>query len=120
MRSWPAIGAFVVAAHSCPAGAANGYDSLLRLAEDWRRFERPAISNCLPDYGAAAIAARAAALPAYRAQLHELDTPGWFAAQIVDYRLIEAEINGLDFALTVHQPPAPVPPFSPTRFANPT
>src|SRR6267378_3128166 len=118
MRSWPAIGAFVVAAYSCPAGAASGYDSLLRLAEDWRRFERPAISNCLPDYGAAAIAARAAALPAYRAQLHELDTRGWSAAQIVDYRLIEAEMNGLDFDLRVRQPWARDPSFYATVFGE--
>src|SRR6267143_7042211 len=118
MRSWPAIGAFVVAAYSYPAGAASGYDSLLRLAEDWRRFERPAISNCLPDYGAAAIAARAAAFPAYRAQLHELDTRGWSAAQIVDYRLIEAEMNGLDFDLRVRQPWARDPTFYATVFGE--
>jgi hypothetical protein len=116
MRSWPAIVACVLAAYPCPAGAASGYDSLLRLAEDWRRFEQPAISNCLPDYGAAAIAARAAALPAYRALLHELDTRGWSAAQIVDYRLIEAEMNGLDFDLRVRQPWARDPSFYATVF----
>jgi uncharacterized protein (DUF885 family) len=118
MRSWPAIVACVLAAYPCPAGAASGYDSLLRLAEDWRRFEQPAISNCLPDYGAAAIAARAAALPAYRALLHELDTRGWSAAQIVDYRLIEAEMNGLDFDLRVRQPWARDPSFYATVFGE--
>ena len=124
MRSWPAIVAFVVAAYSCPAGAASGYDSLLKLAEDWRRFEQPTISNCLPDYGAAAtftnvaIAARAAALPAYRARLHALDTRGWPTAQIVDYRLIEAEMNGLDFDLRVRQPWARDPSFYATVFGE--
>ena len=118
MRSWPAIVAFVVAAYSCPAGAASGYDPLLKLAEDWRRFEQPAISNCLPDYGAAAIAARAAALPAYRARLHALDTRGWSPAQIVDYRLIEAEMNGLDFDLRVRQPWARDPSFYATVFGE--
>jgi len=70
------------------------------------------------DYGAAAIAARAAALPAYRAQLHELDTRGWSAAQIVDYRLIEAEMNGLDFDLRVRQPWARDPSFYATVFGE--
>src|SRR5258706_463598 len=96
MRSWPGIVGLVVAAYSIPVGA-GGYDSLLKLAEDWRQFEQPAVSHCLPDYGAAAMAAKAAMLPGYRAKLRNLDTRGWSTTQQVDEQLIGAEIDGLDF-----------------------
>src|SRR5437773_5631534 len=64
------------------------------------------------------MAAKGATLPTNRARLHELDTRGWPAAQIVDYRLIEAEMNGLDFDLTVRQPWARDPSFYATVFGE--
>jgi uncharacterized protein (DUF885 family) len=118
MRLWPAIIMCTVAAYSCQVGAAGSYDSLLKLAEDWRRFEQPTVSHCLPDYGAEAMAAKAEALPAYRARLHALDTKGWPAAQQVEQRLIEAEMNGLDFDIRVRQPWARDPTFYATVFGE--
>src|SRR5205085_2785150 len=99
LRQWRTLMMFLAAPSAHAAGAANDYGSLLRLAQDWRAFEQPVTSHCTPDYGVAAMAAKGATLPTYRARLHELDTRGWPAAQIVDYRLIEAEMNGLDFDL---------------------
>ena len=107
---------FLAVAYAHAAGAANDYGSLLKLAQDWRAFEQPVMSHCTPDYGVPAMAAKGATLPTYRARLHELDTRGWPAAQIVDYRLIEAEMNGLDFDLTVRQPWARDPSFYATVF----
>src|SRR5437016_12771215 len=95
---------FLAVAYAHAAGAANDYASLLKLAHDWRGFEQPVMSNCTPDYGLAAIADKGATLPTYRAPLHELDTRRWPAAQIVDYRLIEAEMHGRDSDLTFRRP----------------
>jgi uncharacterized protein (DUF885 family) len=116
MRSWQA--AVVCLAYAHAACAAGDYGALLKLAQDWRRFEQPAVSNCIPDYGAAAMAAKAGALPAYRERLHGVDTEGWSAAQIVDHRLIDAEMNGLDFDLRVRQPWAHDPSFYATVFGE--
>ncbi len=109
----------LAAAASLARGAGAGdYDSLLTLAHDWRHFEQPAMRDCTPDYTAPAMAAKAAALPAYRARVQKLDTHGWPAAQIVDRRLIEAEMNGLDFDLRVRRPWARDPSFYATVFGE--
>ena len=118
LRQWRTLMMCLAVAYAHAAGAANDYGSLLQLAQDWRAFEQPVMSHCTPDYGVAAMAAKGAALPTYRARLHELDTRGWLAAQIVDYRLIEAEMNGLDFDLTVRQPWARDPSFYATVFGE--
>src|SRR5277367_3674305 len=100
------------------AGAAGTYAQLLQLAQEWRQFEQPAVIKCMPDYGAAAMTAKAVGLPAYRARLAAIDTQGWPAAQTVDHRLIEAEMNGLDFDLRVRRPWARDPSFYATLFGE--
>ncbi len=98
--------------------AASPYDDLVRLAQEWRQFEQPAVSRCLPDYGAQAMAAKAAGLPAFRARLSAIDAQGWPAAQAVDHHLIQAEMNGLDFDLRVRRPWARDPSFYATVFGE--
>ncbi len=100
------------------ARAAGDYDTLVGLAQEWRHFEQPAVNRCIPDYGARAMRAKAAQLPAYQQRLHQLDTRGWAPRQQVDYRLIEAEMNGLDFDLRVRQPWARDPSFYATVFGE--
>jgi uncharacterized protein (DUF885 family) len=88
-----------------------GYDALTALFTEWRAFARPEYQDGVPDYGPAAMARKAAALPAWRERLKAIDTRGWPAAQTVDYRLVEAEMNGLDFDLRVLRPWARDPNF---------
>ena len=118
MRAWRMLTVCVLAVGACEARAASDYDTLLKLAQDWRHFEQPAVSSCTPDYGAQAMQAKAADLPAYQRRLHEVDTRGWAPAQKVDYRLIDAEMNGLDFDLRVRQPWARDPSFYATVFGE--
>ena len=118
MRSWQASIFFIVVACPGAASAANGYTSLLQLAEEWRGFEQPAVSHCVPDYGAEAMRAKAVALPAFRARLDAVDTHDWTPSQQVDHRLIDAEMNGLDFDLRVRRPWARDPSFYATVFGE--
>ena len=97
---------------------AAGYDELVHLAGDWRRFERPIISKCVPDYSASAMADKAGELAMYRKRLAAIDRQGWPPDQTVDYRLIEAEMNGLDFDLRVRRPWARDPSFYATLFGE--
>jgi hypothetical protein len=95
-----------------PAGSApSDYAALVKLFEQWRAFERPAMHGEVPDYGAGAMAAKAAALPAWRARLDAIDTTSWPIAQQTDYKLVKAEMNGLDFNLRVLRPWARDPSF---------
>ena len=91
--------------------APAGYSSLVKLFEQWRDFEHPAMHGDVPDYGAAAMAAKAAALPQWRERLEAIDTKGWPREPLSDYKLVKAEMNGLDFNLRVLRPWARDPAF---------
>jgi hypothetical protein len=118
MRSLLVFLSFGLAACPLPAGAAGDYSELARLAIEWRHFEQPTTNHCVPDYGAPAMAGKADGLPAYRARLAAVDSLGWSAAQKVDLRLLEAEMNGLDFDLRVRRPWARDPAFYATVFGE--
>ena len=57
-------------------------------------------------------------MPAFRRRLAAIDTTGWSASERGDYRLVEAEMNGLDFFLRVLKPWARDPGFYQTIFAE--
>ncbi|MEO7963000.1 MAG: hypothetical protein ABIT38_03725, partial [Gemmatimonadaceae bacterium] len=84
---------------------------LVKLFTDWRAFQQPRVTGGVPDYTAAAMARQAAALPAMRRRLTTIDTSGWSIAQQVDWHLIRAEMNGLDFDQRVLRPWANNPAF---------
>lgn len=101
-----------------PATVANGHVQLVKLFSDWRAFNHPTIVRGRPDYGAAAMSAKAARLTAFRERLGEIDRTGWSAKERGDYSLVEAEMNGLDFFLRVLRPWARDPGFYQTVFAE--
>lgn len=80
------------------------YQDLLALFEEWRAFETPAFVDGVPDYSAAAMAAQAGALPAWQERLHRLQPGEWSVADQIDWHLVRAEMNGLDFDHRVRQP----------------
>jgi uncharacterized protein (DUF885 family) len=103
-----------LAAHGAPAtqpADSSGYATLVQLFEQWRDFEHPVMQGSVPDYGPTAMAAKAAALPAWQKKLAAIDTQGWPIAQLNDYKLVRAEMNGLDFNLRVLRPWARDPAF---------
>ena len=115
------IGA-VLLAGTQPARAAiempADHAKLVTLFEDWRKFVEPSVRDGVPDYSQAAMAQKAVALPMYRDRLKSIDVASWPEAARVDYRLVEAEMNGLDFSLRVLAPWARDPSFYQTVFGE--
>ena len=97
---------------SAEAGASSsGYEQLLELFKQWRACEQPALREGAPDYTAAAMARKHAALKRYQARLAAIEPSGWPIEQQVDHHLVRAEMNGLDFNIRVLKPWARDPAF---------
>jgi len=107
-----AISAPVIAAEM----PASTHQQLVSLFAEWREFNHPKIVRGRPDYGAPAMATKAAGLNAFKQRLVGIDTNGWSAPEKGDYRLVEAEMNGLDFFLRVLKPWSRDPGFYQTIF----
>ena len=90
--------------------SADAYSQLLSLFEQWRAFST-AKNTVVPLYTPAAIASRTAALAGWQARLHAIDTTSLTVQQLTDYRLVQAEMNGMDFDLRVLRPWARDPGF---------
>lgn len=91
---------------------------LVDLFHEWRTFVRPTTVRGVPDYSAAAMAEKAAAIPAWRSSLAALDRSVMSISQANDVRFIETEINAFDFFHRVLRPWARDPGFYQTVFAE--
>ncbi|MEP6883847.1 MAG: DUF885 family protein [Gammaproteobacteria bacterium] len=107
----PAPLAAVARSPASAAAPAPGYAVLVTLFEQWREFERPVMKGNVPDYSPGAMVAKAVALKKWRERLDAIDTKGWATPQLNDYKLVAAEMNGLDFDLRVLRPWARDPAF---------
>ncbi len=115
-----AVATLTACAQSEPNGGeapgAGGYEDLVRLFGEWREFEAPAVVDGAPDYSADAMAAQRAELPAWRARLDAFNPESWPVSQRIDWHLVRAEMNGLDFDHRVRRPWARNPAFYATIF----
>ena len=89
---------------TAPANAAGTYDDLVVLFREWQALERPALREGAPDYTQAALERRAAVLDNLQSRLAALDATAWTREQRIDYELVRAQMNGLEFDLRVLQP----------------
>ena len=87
------------------------YADLVALYHDWRIFEQPKMNDGVPDYSATAMTAQHATLAEYQRRLTSMDTTGWSVHQQVDFHIVRAEMNGLDFSQRVLRPWARNPAF---------
>jgi len=93
------------------ASEPDGYPALEKLFLQWREFEHPTMKNGVPDYSAGAMAAKVGVLPQWRKRLDQIDPQTWPIEEQNDYKLVRAEMNGLDFNLRVLRPWACDPSF---------
>ena len=122
LAKWCVLLAAAVAA-SCggngprPASRAH-HEELAALFTDWRAFQRPVLVDGVPDYTEAAMAAQHRGLAGMRRRLDAIDTRGWPIGGMVDWHLVRAEMNGLDFDHRVLRPWANNPAFYVTVFPS--
>jgi hypothetical protein len=96
----------------------NRYEDLVSLFREWRDFQRPKLVNGVPDYRAPAMVSQSRLLPVYQRRLAAIDTSGWSSAQRIDWHIVRAELNGLEFDHRVLRPWARNPAFYVTVFPS--
>ena len=100
---------------SCDApttySAGGTHENLTVLFEEWREFEKPEFMHGIPDYSLNAMNAQRRDLVAWQARLHALDPSDWSVAEQIDWHLVRAEMNGLEFDHRLRQPWARDPAF---------
>src|SRR6266536_4607158 len=94
------------------------YDDLVSLFAEWRSFQKPKLVDGVPDYTAAAMAAQQRELVNWQRRLAAIDPSGWSIGKQVDYHVVRAEMNGLDFDHRVLKPWAANPAFYVTVFTE--
>jgi hypothetical protein len=104
-----------------PAQAPSArYGDLVELFHAWRAFQTPRMQDGVPDYGRAAMERQHAELAAWRDRLAAVDTTGWTVSEQIDWILVWAEMNGLDFEHRVTRPWERDPAFYVWFFPAPT
>ncbi|MEK6304212.1 MAG: DUF885 family protein [Acidobacteriota bacterium] len=96
----------------------SSFADLTRLFAEWRAFQLPKLIDGVPDYSAPAMSAQHRELPAYKRRLAAIETNGWPVSQQVDWHVVRAEMNGLDFDHRVLRPWPSNPGFYVTVFMD--
>lgn len=80
------------------------YQDLIKLFKEFRDYQKPTIVEGIPDYTEKAMSEQYARLGEFRQRLSLIDSSGWTIPKKVDYEILRAEINGLDFDHRVFYP----------------
>jgi len=87
------------------------YRELVELFHEFREFETPPLVNGAPVYTEERMRTVREGIDRFRRRLRAIDTTDWPVEQQVDWHLLRAEINGLDFHQRVLKPWARDPAF---------
>ena len=80
------------------------YEDLLEIFQEFREFQLPEIVDGIPDYSGAAMAEQAGGLALFQQRLASMDISAWPVPEQVDYHIVRAEMNGLEFYHRILKP----------------
>jgi hypothetical protein len=96
--------------------AGTPFEALTALFAEWRAFQHAPRVDGVPDYSVTAMATQHRALASFQQRLRAMDTTGWSVRQQVDWHVVRAEMNGMDFDHRVLRPWANNPAYYVTVF----
>jgi hypothetical protein len=82
----------------------TNYQDLVSLCAEFREFQKPIFVEGVPDYTKAAMELQRQGLEKLKSRLAAIDGSSWPVSQQVDYHVVRAEMNGLDFDHRVLRP----------------
>ncbi len=101
-----AVAAVLVASHAVPlkAAGAGDYAALTAVHQEFQTIRRPKITAGVPDYSPPGLSAQLETLRLLRARLDAIAPHAWPVPQQVDYLLVRANMDALDFDHRVMRP----------------
>jgi len=82
----------------------SSHEELVVLFNEFRELAKPNLAGGFPDYTKAAMRKQRQELKLFQDRLAAMDISQWPVSQKVDYHIVRAEMNGLDFHHRVLQP----------------
>jgi len=82
----------------------SSHGELLHLFKEFRAFVKPKIKGGIPDCSLDTMKSQAQGLKRFQRRLAAIDTDSWSTSQLIDYHLVRAEMNGLEFHHRVLRP----------------
>ncbi len=89
---------------SASAQADMGWDDLVALDAELSELRRPHLQDGVPQFGGDAMTARAEAIGDVQGRIRAMDPSNWSVAGKVDYLLVWAKANGMEFEHRVIRP----------------
>jgi Bacterial protein of unknown function (DUF885) len=93
-----------LAGQNVPAENDPGWSALVELDTELTSLRRPRVLEGVPQFGERAMAERADAVTQAQRRLRAIDASHWSVAGKVDYLLVWAKANGLEFEHRVNRP----------------
>jgi len=84
--------------------AGNDYRSLVSLFNEFREFDEPVTVDGIPDYRASTMKTHFEQLKEFQRRLASIDPRHWTVSEQIDYHLVRAHMNGLEFQHRVLKP----------------
>jgi hypothetical protein len=98
----------------------SSYEDLVQLFEEWREFQKPSLKDGIYDYTAAAMEKQSVGFKEMQDRLAAIDPASWPVSHQVDYHIVRAEMNGLDFDFRVLRPWSRNPCFYAAYYSSPS
>jgi len=92
-------------------GANIHHSDLVTLFQEFREFQKQKTTEGAPDYSTSAVQTQYEGLKEYQNRLASIDPNSWSVSEQIDYHLVRAEMNGLEFRHRVLKPWAVDPGF---------
>jgi hypothetical protein len=77
---------------------------LVELFREFREFQKPELKDGVPNYSAAAMQKQWNGLKDFQLRLADMDISDWPRSQQVDFHIVKAEMNGLEFYHRILKP----------------
>lgn len=82
----------------------KSHQALVELYQGFQKFRRPGVIGGVPDYSETAIRSKEKGLEVFQDRLLTLSPENWSTSQKIDYLLVRAKLNELDFQLRITRP----------------